>query len=286
MIKLAVIGDPIEHSLSPTVHTAALAAMGIDCRYEKVRVKKGGLEDFLKYALGNGINGFNLTMPHKVDILPYLTYIAPEAERFESVNTVKVKDGKLYGYNTDAEGYCAALKNAGHDFADSRIVIMGAGGVVRTLALKAALEGAQSIAILNRTAEKAEEIAKSVRDKTSANIISGKLCAEYLNKLCADCDILVNATPLGMSGTNEDFSDFSFLNALPKESLVSDLIYNPSETTLLKNAAKLGLDILNGLGMLVYQALLADKIYTGADFDMDKIYRITAQKTEDILRIQ
>ena len=264
MIKLAVIGDPIEHSLSPLVHTTALKAIGIECEYKRLCVKKGGLKEFWEYAIADKIDGFNLTMPHKVDILPFLSEIDAEAKRFESVNTVKVINGKLYGYNTDS------------DFNQSRVVIIGAGGVVRTLALKAAYEGASSIIILNRTAEKAISIAETVKKKTSCNISGGTFNESELSRFCSECDILINATPLGMSGVKSDFNDFSFLNALPKNALVSDLIYNPDRTRLLEQAAALGLDTLNGLGMLIYQALLADKIYTGASFDMKKVFEATA----------
>ena len=280
MIKLAVIGDPIEHSLSPIVHLTALEAIGVDCDYERVCVKKGGLSNFLTYAAENGINGFNLTMPHKVDILPFLSEIDTEAKRFESVNTVKVVGNKLCGYNTDSDGYCESLKSTGRSFSGSRTVIIGAGGVVRTLALKAAYEGASSIFILNRTAEKAHETANAVKSKTSADISGGILTQAELTRLCGECDILINATPLGMSGVKSNFTDFSFLKALPKTALVSDLIYNPDRTELLTQASALGLDTLNGLGMLIYQALLADKIYTGIDFDMKKVFEITSDKVK------
>ncbi len=276
MIKLAVIGDPIEHSLSPLVHTTALKAIGIECEYKRLCVKKGSLKEFLEYAIADKIDGFNLTMPHKVDILPFLSEIDAEAKRFESVNTVKVINDKLYGYNTDSDGYCESLKSANRSFNQSRVVIIGAGGVVRTLALKAAYEGARSIIILNRTAEKAISIAEAVKKKTGCNISGGTFNESELSRFCSECDILINATPLGMSGVKSDFNDFYFLNALPKNALVSDLIYNPDRTRLLEQAAALGLDTLNGLGMLIYQALLADKIYTVASFDMKKVFEATA----------
>lgn len=272
MIKLAVIGDPIAHSLSPHVHGAALDALNIPYEYEKVQVKKGELEDFLRYARERKIDGFNLTMPHKVDILPYLDEIDEEAERFRSVNTVCVRKGKLYGYNTDAEGYTASLKMTGREFKDSRVVILGAGGVVRTLALKAAWEGVGEIWILNRTVHKAEAVCRSVKEKTDAQVFAGSLEIETLKEVCSNCDILINATPLGMHGVSENFSEFAFLDALPGEALVSDLIYNPEKTMLLQEAERRELSTLNGLGMLIFQGLLADRIYTDLEFDMKAVY--------------
>lgn len=271
MLKLAVIGDPIHHSLSPVVHGAALEALGIPYTYQKIQVKKGELKEFLSYAKEQGITGFNLTMPHKVDILPYLDEIEETAAQIGAVNTVKIQDGRLLGFNTDGGGYMEALRNAGYDLQGKRILILGAGGVVRTLALQAAKNGAQEIRILNRTVEKAEEICRLVQETTSA--VAESWTDEILFQRCADCDIFIQATPLGMHGVERDFEDLGFLSALPKTALVSDLIYNPPSTKLLTHAKQEGLATLNGLGMLIYQALLADRIYTDMNFDLEPVYQ-------------
>lgn len=272
MLKIAVIGDPIDHSLSPKVHGAALDALGVEYEYEKVRVVRGGLEEYIKYAIDTNTDGFNLTMPHKVDILPFLSEIDAEAEAFSSVNTVCIRDGKLCGYNTDAIGYRLSLEMCGYKFKDSRVVILGAGGVVRTLALAAVLDGARSITILNRTEEKAEEICKNISDKCP-NADFGGFSAAELKKRCVSADILINATPLGMSGCTGKFDDLSFLDVVPKSALVSDLIYNPPKTEFLQMAERNGNKILNGLGMLIYQGLAADEYYLGKKIDMHKIYK-------------
>ena len=281
MLNLAVIGDPIAHSLSPQVHGAALDALQVPYTYQKVQVKKGELPDFLDYVRAQKIDGFNLTMPHKVDILPYLTDIDAAAKRFGAVNTVRVRDGNLYGYNTDAEGYTVALKNAGYQFKDSSVLILGAGGVVRTLALQAAFQGAKEIRILNRTEAKAEEICDLVSAKVPVAISAGSLEMRELCKGCENSDILINATPLGMHGVENDFHDLSFLEYLHKQALVSDLIYNPEVTTLLAKAKERSLATLNGLGMLIFQALLADRIYLDDMFDMDPVYEMVAAKIRD-----
>lgn len=278
MLNLAVIGDPIAHSLSPVVHGAALDALKIPHSYQKIQVKKGELPEFLAYVKEKKIDGFNLTMPHKEDILPYLTEIDAAAKRFGAVNTVRVKEGKLYGYNTDAEGYALALNHAGYRFKDSRVLILGAGGVVRTLALQAAYQGAREIRILNRTVIKAEEICDMVRAKVPVVISAGGVGIQELCKACDTSDIFIHATPLGMQGTDYDFEDLSFLEHLHEGALVSDLIYRPDTTKLLAKAKSLSLATLNGLGMLIYQALLADKIYLGDAFDMHPIYQMVAKK--------
>ena len=283
MIRLAVIGDPIDHSLSPLVHSTILKNLGIDYEYEKVQVKKGELGSFLEYAKEKKFDGFNLTMPHKVDILPYLWEIDEEAERYGAVNTVKVKDGKLYGYNTDADGYVQSIKTLGIEIDKKNVVIMGAGGVVQTLALKTAIEGANEISIMNRTLSKAEEISKMVEIKTGKKCDFGGLEVAQLKEKMTNCHILINATPLGMHSVNKDFEDLSFINELPKEAVVSDLIYNPQKTTLLKKTEQLGYKTINGLGMLVFQAILADKIYLESDFDINKVYNNVIEKILSVI---
>lgn len=278
MIKLAVIGDPIAHSLSPQVHSAALDAIGIPYTYEKVQVKKGELSSFLDYAREQGIDGFNLTMPHKVDILPYLSFIDKEAERYGAVNTVAVRGEKLYGYNTDADGYMLSLHMQGWRPEDKNVVILGAGGVVRTLARKMAYEGAKKVTLLNRTVEKAREICQEIAMQENTECQYDVLTPETLRQYMGDCDLLMNGTPLGMEGIAQDFPDFSFLDEMKTSAMVSDLIYRPAKTNLLQRAEKSGLCIQNGLGMLICQGLLADQIYTGMSFDMQKVFTIVEEK--------
>ncbi len=276
MIHLAVIGDPIEHSLSPKVHGAALSAMGIEYEYEKVQVKKGGLEDYIKYAIDTKTDGFNLTMPHKVDIIPYLEDIDEEAKLFSSVNTVCVREGKLYGYNTDAIGFELSIKDCGSGFEGNNVVILGAGGVARTLALKAAMSGAKSLRILNRFENETAEVCDIVKAKSDIEIICGGFSDEELIEGCRTADLLINATPLGMSGCPQ-YESLEFLKALPKHAFVSDLIYNPSKTEFLREAEKLGHKTLNGLGMLIYQALAAEEYYLGTKIDMKSVFEKVKQ---------
>lgn len=278
MLNLAVIGDPIVHSFSPVVHGAALDALQVPYTYQKIRVAKGELPEFLDYAQKHGVDGFNLTMPHKTDILPYLDWIDPSAERYGAVNTVKVKEEKWCGYNTDADGYAAALARIGYHFRGSHVVILGAGGVVRTLARLAVNQEAASVTILNRTQEKAEEICQLLDQPGGCVVNCGGISAEELCHACAACDLLIQATPLGMHGTGKDFTDLSFLEYLPQKAVVSDLIYNPEVTKFLAKAKELSHQTLNGLGMLIYQALLADQIYLEQEFDMDAVYDIVAEK--------
>ncbi len=267
-LRLDVVGDPISHSKSPYIHETVLKELGFEYEYRKVQVKKGELSKYLCEAKSLGLCGFNLTMPHKTDIIPFLDFIDDEARIFNSVNTVKIKDGKLLGYNTDALGMVYSMEKKGFRAKGKNIVILGAGGVASTLALKMAFEGASEITVLNRTLSSAEEICKKVLKESGKNCTALSFDKESLGNSAKECDILINCTPLGMEGIDTDFEDLSFLENIHKGSLLFDLIYNPAETALLKCAKELGLSTLNGLDMLIYQGLLADEIFLGTKLDL------------------
>lgn len=268
MLRLAVIGCPIAHSRSPQIHRAILESLNVEYQYEKSNVTEEDLPQFLEYAKSN-LDGFNLTMPLKTDILPYLDGISEKAKFFESVNTVKVDKGKLYGFNTDAGGYIRALMNKGVNPENKRIVIIGAGGVVRTLAKELVSHNVKETVILNRTSKKAVDVAASV----GSNEVKGmELTDENIIDCCRFADILINATPLGMEGCDCRFESLAFINELPKGAIVSDLIYAPPKTELLKTAEKAGYKVMNGFDMLIFQAILADEIYLDKKLDMKKIY--------------
>lgn len=276
MLKLAVIGDPIEHSMSPLVHSCVLSQLDIEYSYEKTRVEKGNLKEYIDYAVKKGINGFNITMPHKIDILEHLDYIDKEAQYYASVNTVSIKDGKLYGYNTDALGYIESLKSCGVSIKDKNILILGAGGVVRTLTKAFVKSNAKSLCILNRTIKTAQKIIEDI-SKAKTSLEFGDLSDSTIKDKCKTADILINATPLGMSGYDGEFQNFDFLDYLKPESIVSDLIYNPPKTRLLSEAENRGLKTLNGMRMLIFQAILADEIYLDTKIDREKIYKKTIE---------
>ena len=279
-LRLDVVGDPIEHSKSPYIHKTVLAELNIPHEYRKVRVPKGQLEEYIKQLKRLEISGFNLTMPHKTDILPYLDYIDEEAKIFNSVNTVKVKDGKLLGYNTDSSGIMRAMTDKGFFATGKNIAILGAGGVASTAALKMAMENATDIRLFNRSLTSAKDIAQNVLGRTGKEISVHPFDYNALPASLKDCDILINCTPLGMTGTDCDFEDLSFLEFLKPGAIVYDLIYNPAETSLLKYAKGLGLETLNGLGMLIYQGLLADEIFLERKLDFDYL----GEKIKDILK--
>ena len=276
--KLEVIGTPIAHSLSPLIHKTFLDYMGVKHDYRLVDLKKNELPEYIEYVRKNHVYGFNVTMPHKQNILKYLDDIDDEARFYNSVNTVKNERGKLIGYNTDADGYKMSLLEIGVSLRKATIIINGAGGAASAISIKAALEGAKSITVLNKNLDHAEQLAERVAEKTNYHIRTGNFSIETAKEMCKDTDIFINATPLGMHGIDDDYSDLSFLDGLKENATVSDLVYNPSKTSLLKYAEGRGIkNIINGLGMLIYQGLIADKIYFNIDFD----YKSLKQKIEE-----
>ena len=277
--RLDVIGDPIEHSKSPIIHETVLEELGLEFEYRKVNVKKGGLEEYIDEVKRLGICGFNVTMPHKKDIMEFLDATDTEVLLFDSVNTVEIKDGKLFGYNTDGRGFVQAIYDLGFEICGKNVVILGAGGVASTIALKCEIEGAKKITVLNRTLSSAQAIADEL-DECEA--LADELTTQKITDSMPDCDILVNATPLGMSGIDHNFEDFSFFNSLKDGALVYDLIYNPEETEFLKEAKSYGFKTLNGLNMLIYQGIWADKIFLKKDLDFPDLKRKIEEKMKKI----
>ncbi len=255
--RLAVIGDPISHSLSPIIHNALYNALGIDAFYQPLFIPRGRI-DIMRDAIPMlSLKGFNITMPHKQSIFPLLDVIDQNAKLHQSVNTVCVRDGKLYGYSTDAQGFSLLLYDHNTSFYGQDIVFLGAGGACNTLALDAATKDAKSITILNRSLDKADALALEINKATSKQIITGTMSNDNLEKFIPRATMLINTTPLGMHAYPHKFESLAFLSLLPKNAIVCDLIYNPSETDFLKESKKHGHISINGLGMLIGQALVS-----------------------------
>ena len=253
-MKLQVIGDPVLHSKSPVIQGAMLGALGLDIQYTAHVVRRGELPDYLRWARDNGVIGFNATMPHKEDLIPLLDEVDPMARAIGAVNTVCLRDGKWVGFNTDGGGAAAALNNAGMDPAGRTVTLLGAGGAAKAVALALAQAGAERVFVCNRTLSRAEELcAHDPLGRLSPN----RFDIDTLRRCAEQSRLLVNCTSLGMAGCPNRFEDFSFLDALPSGAGVFDAIYHPAETELLAQARRRGLKTLNGLPMLVNQAVLA-----------------------------
>lgn len=252
-MRLQVIGDPVLHSKSPVLHGAMLSALGLDAAYDARVVRRGELPDYLRWARDHGVAGFNATMPHKEDLLPLLDGMDPAARLTGAVNTVCLREGAWVGFNTDGAGALSALGEVlGFDPAGSTVTLLGAGGAAKAVALALAQAGAERVQVCNRTLERAVELCARHPRLTPA-----PFDPDTLERLCRGADLLVNCTSLGMEGCPRQFEGFSFLDALPPHGAVFDLIYHPAETELLAQARRRGLRAMNGLPMLVWQAVLA-----------------------------
>ncbi|MBD5118997.1 MAG: shikimate dehydrogenase [Clostridiales bacterium] len=254
-MSLQVIGDPVLHSKSPVIHGAMLGLLGLDVEYTAHVVRRGELPQYLAWAKENGVTGFNATMPHKEDLLPLLDEIDPAAEIVGAVNTVCLRDGKWVGFNTDGVGAVAALRDGlSVDPAGLTVTLLGAGGAAKAVALALSQAGAERVFVCNRTLARAQELC--AHDPLGRLAPAG-FDPDTLRRMAGQSRLLVNCTNLGMEGCPHQFEDFSFLDALPPDAGVFDLIYHPAETELLAHARRRGLKTLNGLPMLVNQAVLA-----------------------------
>ena len=254
-----VIGDPVEHTMSPVMHNAAFKKLGMDYRYLPFRVSKEELGRTIADMRVLNIRGLNVTIPHKVAVIPFLDKLDPLAEEIDAVNTIVNDDGVLTGYNTDATGFLQALLDNGVEPEGKRVVILGAGGASRAISFILAEKGARLV-ILNRRLNRAKELARSI-SRSSKDIAARKLDEANLAKALEGAEVLVNATSVGMSpGTGE--------TPLPARLLkpglvVFDIVYNPVRTRLLREAEAAGARTISGIDMLVWQGALAFEKWTG-----------------------
>ena len=262
--KLCVIGDPVLHSKSPLIHNTMLAALGLDYVYLCQPVPAGETAAWLTAAKQAGYAGFNATMPHKEALVPLMDDLDPDARLYGAVNTVCLREGRAIGYNTDGLGFLRALADAGVRPEGKQVVLLGAGGAAKAVALKLSQQGAGRVWVCNRTAEKAEALCAQ---DPAGRLEPAGFDPDTLRRLCREADLLVNSTSLGMAGGGGQFGDLGFLDALPPEAAVFDVIYHPGETALLARARAGGHTARNGLGMLLYQAVYALERFTGTAID-------------------
>lgn len=272
-MSLQVIGDPVLHSKSPVIHGAMLARLGLDIPYTAHVVRRGELPEYLNWAKENGVTGFNATMPHKEDLLPLLDEINPAAKAVGAVNTVCLRDGKWTGFNTDGAGAVAALEHGLCPVSTVTATLLGAGGAAKAVALALVRAGARQVFVCNRTAHRAEGLCAL---DTLGRLIPGPFSPDELRRCAARSGLLVNCTNLGMAGCDGQFEDFSFLDALPDGAAVFDLIYHPAETELLARARRRGLRTMNGLPMLVWQAVLALEHFLGRPLNREDMAQAAA----------
>jgi shikimate dehydrogenase len=248
---VAILGYPVEHSLSPAMHNAAFELMGLDYCYVAFPVHPQALKEAVLGVRGLGLAGLNVTVPHKESIMPVLDRVESEASFMGAVNTVVNKGGKLIGYNTDGRGFMRSLEEEGLEVEGRNVLLVGAGGAARAVSWYVS-ERASALSIFNRTPDRAERLVADL-SINRRNVTR----AETLDAL-GDMDIIINATSLGLK--DEDPLPFDAA-VLHEGQTVVDLIYR--ETEILREASARGCRVLNGLGMLLWQGMLAFELWTG-----------------------
>ncbi len=256
-----VIGDPIEHSLSPALFEYVLRELELPYRYRAFHVRANELRDFLQKARAEGIAGVNVTIPHKERVVPLLDALDSQAEKLGVVNTVASEGGRLIGYNTDVLGFTRSLPARGLPLAGERAVVLGAGGAAKAVVYALIDLGIHEIVLGNRTLPRAEQLAMQVATRTGyKNIHCLMLHDLHTLEAIRQAKLLVNATPVGMH-PQVGGCPVSDPSCLHEDLLVYDLIYNPQKTRLLKEAEKRGAQAIAGLDMLIYQALESLRIW-------------------------
>ena len=247
MKKYLVIGNPIEHSLSPKLHNYWIKKNNIDAIYDKKKLDEKDLQSIISEVKEEKINGINVTVPFKKAVIPFLDELSPEAKDTQSVNTIYFQNGITIGHNTDIAGFELAIKYAKYDIASKKIFILGAGGVVPSIIYSLKKMKASKITLSNRTKEKAENLKKLFEDLEIVN------WGEII-----DFDMIINATSVGLK--NEDDLNFDYTANGPNK-FFYDVIYNPRETIFLKKAKLFGNRAENGKMMFIYQAHQAFTIW-------------------------
>ncbi len=276
MKNLYLLGHPVAHSLSPKIHNTASQILGLNYHYEIMDVTKETLPEALSKIKESDCAGFNLTMPLKTAIIPYLSRLSPQASLSGSVNTVLVTSEGLEGYTTDGAGFFESLINGGLDITGKSMVILGAGGAANSIVTEAAFRKLSHIFVYKRknsTFEEVRNFLSMISEKTNMPIelkdISDKAS---LKADIATSHLLVNATNVGMApDTGSTLID---RNMFCPGLTVADIIYNPLETRLLREARESGLDTYNGTHMLLYQAATAYRLWTGCDMPIPEIKKV------------
>jgi len=273
-----LIGYPIGHSMSPTMHNAAFQKLGLDYRYKAASVEPERLADFLNGVLRRpNVRGASVTIPHKITVMENLDVVDQEAAAIGAVNTVVNDEGTLQGYNTDGSGALKALKESVGELDNKKAVLLGAGGASRAVAYHLARD-VKTLTILNRTVLRAVELAASLREKMgrqSAEISAAPFDEMHLRGELGSSDILVNATPIGMHPNTDE-------TPVPRHLLhscltVFDLVYNPMRTRLLREAEEAGAEALSGVEMLVYQGAEAFHLWTGKTAPIGLMLRVVRE---------
>lgn len=272
---LALIGSPVEHSGSPAMYNYSFEKLGLDYAYVAFDVKEDGVKQALDAMRLFDMRGMNVTMPDKVEAARHMDELSPAAQIIGAVNTIVNENGKLIGYMTDGEGFVNNLKDYGVSIVGKKMTIAGGGGAATAIQVQCALDGAKEITIFNkkdgffeRTLATAEKIRNAVPD-CIVNVYDIDE-VERFNEEIRRSDIFVNATIVGMKPM-EDQSVIKDLSVLHSDLVVADIVYNPEETKLMKDAKAAGCKVVGGKGMLIWQGASAFQLYTGHEMPVEGV---------------
>ena len=265
---IALLGSPVSHSISPSMHNEAFRELGLNYIYKAFETKEEQMASAVDYLRDSNARGFNVTMPGKTIVASLCDRLSPAAEISGSVNTVVIENGTLIGHTTDGIGYFRALQDTGYDMTNKKMTLLGTGGAATSIFVQAALDGMAEISVFNRPGKSfdhAKEIIAQLRERTSCKINLYDINdGSKLKQEIHDSSLLTNATSVGMA-PNIEQSLIEDVSCFHKDLLVSDLIYNPRETRFLKLAKKAGCQTSNGLYMLLYQGAEAFQLWTGQE---------------------
>lgn len=256
--SFAVIGDPIDHSLSPNIHSAAFREMNLDSSYIAYRIPKGELEEGIEGLKKIKIDGFNITIPHKIEMMKYLDKIDESCSLIGAVNTVTNTNGILKGYNTDMDGFLEPFKKKKLNIVNTKVLLLGAGGAARAIVAGFAKEKANSITIANRTLENAKNLSEFAK-KIGLNAKAIKI--EDVKDTAKNFDIIVNATSVGLKDESSPIS----LEGINEKTIVYDIVYMPINTNFIKKAKERNATIIYGYEMLLGQAVRSFEIWHGME---------------------
>ena len=269
LIRLGIFGWPVAHSKSPQMHESAARALGIELQYERFEVAPNNFAEAVGHEHDAGIDGYNVTVPHKKAIMALIDEVAPAARAIGAVNTVVRTDGRYVGHNTDAPGLVRALREAKVGLDDARVVVLGAGGAARAAVVGLSNAGAEEITVLARRPEQGEALSQSLAEHVGCSLEAAPL--SEASWYFETATLLVQATSATLE-SNPGASAFAAalpIDALPAEAAVVDLVYKPLKTSVLARAEERGLTIVDGLGMLLHQGAIAFEIWTGFEPPLD-----------------
>jgi shikimate dehydrogenase len=266
-VLAGIIGFPLDHSMSPPMHNAGFAALGLDVQYEAWSIRIEELPAAVQRLRGDDMLGISVTVPYKQAVMPLLDAIDPAADAIGSVNTLVKRGRSLAGHNTDKDGFVRSLREAGCDPGGLRALVLGAGGAERAVAYGLVEAGVASIALAGRNAERLRAAATQLEETKPRDVTITQVSFDdaSLAAAAADAGLIVNTTPIGMRHSPQEGASPLPASALRPGLWVVDIVYNPLETPLLRLAREAGAHAVDGLAMLVYQGMAQQQLWTGRE---------------------